>query len=77
MAIHIEKEWWVEMTVENIQETYNVQELRKQRDKLKNQLETAKLTDDEKWEIDFLLKLINKRIRLMTDLLVGIPLEFK
>ncbi|HJV44658.1 MAG TPA: hypothetical protein VJ824_02920 [Bacillota bacterium] len=67
----------MEMTVENIQETYNVQELRKQRDKLKNQLETAKLTDDEKWEIDFLLKLINKRIRLMTDLLVGIPLEFK
>jgi hypothetical protein len=67
----------VEMTQEMIQETYNVQELQLQRDKLKSKLETNTLTDDEKWEVQFFLDLINKRIRLMTDLLIGIPLQIK
>lgn len=65
------------MTQEMIQETYNVQELQLQRDKLKSKLETNTLTDDEKWEVQFFLDLINKRIRLMTDLLIGIPLQIK
>lgn len=60
------------MTMESIQETYNIGELVNHRNRLKNMLSSATLTDEEKWEADHLLQTVNRRIRLLNDLLIGL-----
>jgi hypothetical protein len=60
------------MTREMIQESYSVQELLEQRKHLKSRLSSDSLTQEEAWEIDELVSMINKRIRLMSELLIGL-----
>ncbi|MBP1932952.1 hypothetical protein [Ammoniphilus resinae] len=60
------------MTMESIQETYNIGELINQRNRLKNMLSSASLSEEEKWEADYLLQSVNRRIRLLNDLLLGL-----
>jgi|GEM_PF-3372758 len=60
------------MTMESIQETYNIGELINQRNRLKNMLSSTTLTEEEKWEADYLLQTVNRRIRLLNDLLIGL-----
>jgi hypothetical protein len=60
------------MTREMIQESYSVQELLEQRKHLRNRLSSGSLTEEEAWEIDELISMINKRVRLMSELLIGL-----
>lgn len=61
------------MTREMIEETYCVQELEEKKRQLKKFLQCEDLTEDEKWELNDLLDTVNKRIRLMSELLIEYP----
>ncbi len=61
------------MTREMIEETYCIQELEEKKRQLKKFLQCEDLTEDEKWELNDLLDTVNKRIRLMSELLIEYP----
>lgn len=56
-----------------IEETYCIQELEEKKRQLKKFLQCEDLTEDEKWELNDLLDTVNKRIRLMSELLIEYP----
>ncbi|MEW9672295.1 hypothetical protein [Ammoniphilus sp. 3BR4] len=54
-----------------IEEIYSIQELEEKKKQLRDQLQQPDLSEVEKWEVNDLIETINKRIRLMNDLMVG------
>jgi hypothetical protein len=61
---------------EVIQETYSVTELLERKKELQAKLTSTTLSEEEMWEIKNLMSLVNKRIQLMNDLLVGFQPQF-
>lgn len=64
------------VTKEMIEETYSVQELEEHKRQLKKFLQSEDLTEEEKWELNDLLDTVNKRIRLMSELLIECPVVY-
>lgn len=60
-----------EMTRE-IEEIYSIKELEERRRLLRQQLQQSTLSAVETCEIEDLIDTINKRIRLMNDLMIGL-----
>lgn len=58
------------MTREMIEETYSVQELESKKKEIKEILQNSTLTREEEWDYTDLLNRINKRLRLMRELLI-------
>lgn len=58
------------MNREMIEETYNVQELENKKKEIKGILQNSSLSSEEEWDYTDLLERINKRLRLMRELLI-------
>ncbi|RKD22737.1 hypothetical protein BEP19_10825 [Ammoniphilus oxalaticus] len=58
------------MDRETIEQTYSVKELEDKRKELRLKLKDSNLTEEEKWDYNDLLRRIDKRLRLMRDLLI-------
>ena len=61
---------------EVIQESYSVTELLETKKELQAKLTSTSLSEAEMWETKNLMSLVNKRIQLMNDLLVGFHPQF-
>lgn len=59
-----------------IEEIYSIQELEEKKKQLRDHLQQPNLSEVEKWEVNDLIETINKRIRLMNDLMVGFQVNF-
>ena len=60
------------MTREMIEETYNIEELESKKRELKYILQNSTLSGEEEWDYSDLLERVNKRLRLMRELLIEI-----
>lgn len=60
------------MIREIIEETYNVRELENRKKEIKGILQNATLSGEEEWDYTDLLQRIDRRLRLMRDLLIEI-----
>jgi len=58
------------MTRQMIEETYNIQELENKKKEIKGILQNSPLSSEEEWDYTDLLKRIDKRLRLMRELLI-------
>ena len=59
-----------QVTREMIEETYNIEELENKKNEIKELLQNPSLSSEEEWDYTDLLKRINKRLRLMRELLI-------
>ncbi|RXT09077.1 hypothetical protein [Ammoniphilus sp. CFH 90114] len=55
-----------------IEEIYSIQELEERKKQLRDHLQHSCLSEVEIWEVNDLIDTINKRIRLMNDLMIGL-----
>ena len=60
------------MTRETIEETYNIEELESKKREIKDILQNSTLSGEEEWDYSDLLERVNKRLRLMRELLIEI-----